>query len=111
MTDGTKVYSITKILEMVLSDAKLKLLPHGPIRLVIGGDSGGDGRRKTVKIGFFFADLPNGRSPHNFFVLSIKRGDDGYRNISEILNLINKDVNSLSNTGIIINGKKLSVEL
>lgn len=111
MEDGTKVYSLTTILKMFLTNSRLDMLPPGAIRIVIGGDSGGDGSKKTVKIGFFFADFPKSRSPNNFFVLSIKKGGDEYKNIFGIVNIINKDVTDLSINGLNIHQKHLTFEL
>lgn len=76
LDDDTKVYTISKILKLVLTPEKFAELPIGPIKITIGGDSGGDGSDKCVKIGFFLNDVQRSISTKNFFILSVKHGGD-----------------------------------
>lgn len=105
------VYNMSCILKQYLTPEKIAELPTRKIKITIGGDSGGDKENKTFKLGFYFNELIKSRSTTQFFILCVKRGDDSYRNIYEILKFINQDLINLKGNGLEINGIKVDFEL
>lgn len=111
LNDNTRVYKISNILRLYLTPERLASLAPGPIRITIGGDSGGIGSNKCVKIGFFLNNISKNLSTKNFIVLSIKHGGDDYRNIYEIMKVIEDDRKVLCDNGLILNNHRYNFEL
>lgn len=93
---------MSALLKLYLTPERLKVIPPGPLKIVVGGDSGGDGINKTVKIGFYISGIPNCISYKNFVLLCIKKGGDDFENIHQIMEIIESDREILSRNGLTI---------
>lgn len=108
---GIGVMSLQGAIEMYLTKERLNKLPGNIIKVVVGCDSGGSGSNKTVKICLFFPQLPKPCDPEKTIVLSIKSGDDSYKNINQILQIIDKEIQIIESEGLILFGHLFSFQL